>query len=98
MRYMLFRQHLKPDQLARRDELSKLIQSRYKDGGKRGGNLSGYVIAQAQARFPVIFGLEMKMVEIAPASRAGGKAHAKGVLVAFCRKYRNGNLHHRCIV
>ncbi|KAK9918094.1 hypothetical protein WJX75_001231 [Coccomyxa subellipsoidea] len=78
MRYMLFRQHQKPDQLARRDELSKLIQSRYKDGGKRGGNLSGYVIAQAQARFPVIFGLEMKMVEIAPASRAGGKAHAKG--------------------
>lgn len=72
MRYMLFRQHQKPDQLVRRDELSKLIQSNYKDGGKRGGNLGTYVIAHAQAKFPVIFGLEMKMVEVS-GTRAAGK-------------------------
>lgn len=77
MRYMLFRQHQKPDQLVRREELSKLIQSRNKDGGKRAGNLGTYIIANAQARFPVIFGMEMKMVETMPANRAGGKA-AKG--------------------
>lgn len=73
MRYMLFRQHQKPDQLVRRDELSKLIQSNYKDGAKRGGNLGTYVISQAQAKFPVIFGLEMKMVEVS-GTRAAGKA------------------------
>ncbi|CAL8471342.1 g10884 [Coccomyxa elongata] len=73
MRYMLFRQHQKPDQLVRRDELSKLIQSNYKDGAKRGGTLGTYVISQAQAKFPVIFGLEMKMVEVS-GTRAAGKA------------------------
>ena len=73
MRYMLFRQQQKPDQLVRRDELSKLIQSNNKDGGKRAGNLGTYVISQAQAKFPVIFGLEMKMVEVS-GTRAAGKA------------------------
>ncbi|EIE19686.1 MAGE protein [Coccomyxa subellipsoidea C-169] len=74
VRFMLFRQHQKSDQLVRRDELGKLIQNTHRDGGRRSGNVSAYVIAQAQAQFPVIFGLEMKMVEILPASRAGGKA------------------------
>ncbi len=78
VRFMLFRQHQKSDQLVRRDELGKLIQNTHRDGGRRSGNVSAYVIAQAQAQFPLIFGLEMKMVEILPTSRAGGKA--KGAL------------------
>ena len=71
MRHMLFKKHQKEDQPVRREELNKLIS---KDGVKKAGNLANYVLAQAQAKFLVLFGLEMKLVEVMASSRATGKA------------------------
>lgn len=72
MRHVLFRQQQKPEQPVRREELTKVVQSFGKKGG--GGNMASYAIAHAQARFATIFGMELKCIEVLPASRAGGKS------------------------
>lgn len=60
MRFMLFRQMQKPGTPVKRDELSKLIPSTYKS--QRIHQLNKTVIQKAQAKFPLVFGMEMKEV------------------------------------
>ena len=60
MRFMLFRQQQKPGVPVKRDELTKLVLAGYKTGAK--SRLGNFVIQQAMARFPAVFGMEMKEV------------------------------------
>ncbi|KAK9862947.1 hypothetical protein WJX84_004989 [Apatococcus fuscideae] len=61
MRLMLFKQHSKPDQPVRRQEIVDAINSTTLH---RPSNLSSYVIKQAQRRFAEVMGLEMKEIEL----------------------------------
>ena len=69
MRFMLFRQQQKPGVPVKREELMKMVLADYKTGMK--SRLGNYVIQQAMASFPAIFGLEMKEVATKVMSKQG---------------------------
>eukprot|EP00245_Coleochaete_scutata_P007531 TRINITY_DN22975_c0_g1_i1.p1 TRINITY_DN22975_c0_g1~~TRINITY_DN22975_c0_g1_i1.p1 ORF type:complete len:284 (-),score=70.96 TRINITY_DN22975_c0_g1_i1:424-1275(-) len=59
MRYVLFKSHQQAGVPIRRDELVQVLTRQYKD--RRG--LPAYIIQVAQAKFPQIFGLELKELD-----------------------------------
>ncbi len=72
MRFILLRQHAKPDMPVKRQELNNLIMPSYK--GSKHRNLAGQIIPHAQLELVMTFGLEMKEIKtVAPGvSKAGG--------------------------
>lgn len=92
MRHMLFRQHQKPDQLVRRDELNKIIQNNYK--ARHAPDIALFIVWLLQivglAWRGICAGLEEEEQHLLVASRCCG-----GWWFWWLRSYGSGN---RCMM
>lgn len=81
MRFMIFRQRQKPDVPVKREELTKIMLHSYK--GQKTGKLTTNILRLAAAKFPPIFGMEMKEITLKTQTKHG--ARLAPPFHAYCR-------------